>query len=295
MVSTPGTIVVGIDGSEPSTRALHWAIEQAQAEHRPLTLLHSIHSVTPAYLDAAADNLLVARAELEAVGRRVLAAARATTEAAAPDIEVHEVFDLADPRDMLLQLSEHAAMVVVGSRGLGRVRRLLLGSVSVALVRHAHCPVVVLRPEHVGTVRRGILVGIDTSAESQPVLEFAYREAALRDVPLTVLHSKWDIRAGSTGAYLVADSVVDNDRERLGLSEAMVGMAEKYPEVHVTSRLAKGLPEQVLVGQSDQMNLVVVGAHQNNRFSQAMFGSVSLSVAEHAKCPVAVIPLSAAR
>ena len=92
-------------------------------------------------------------------------------------------------------------MLVLGSRGRGQLRSLLLGSVGVALVRHARCPVVVHRPGHAGTVRDGIVVGADATEESLPVLEFAYREASLRKLPLTVLYSYWDIQGGTMGAY----------------------------------------------------------------------------------------------
>lgn len=90
--------------------------------------------------------------------------------------------DIADPREVLLELSPNAAMVVLGSRGLGQLRSLLLGSVGIALVRHAYCPIVVHRPGSVGTVRNGIVVGVEASEESHPVLKFAYREASLRKV-----------------------------------------------------------------------------------------------------------------
>ena len=104
------------------------------------------------------------------------------------------------------------------------MRSLLLGSVSVALVRHAHCPVVVVRPEHVGTVRNGVLVGVDAEPGSQPVLELAFRQASLRDLPLTVVHTPWDIQAGTAGAYVVADVMGDVESDRLAVAEAMAGM-----------------------------------------------------------------------
>ncbi len=278
MNTTPGTIVVGIDGSPSSTRALHWAVRQATAEHRPLTLVHAVHSVTPAYTDAAIVDVVEARSAMESEGRRVLDEARELVEWADPDVEVHEVFDLADPRDVLLQLSDGAAMVVVGSRGRGKLRTLLLGSVSVAVVRHAHSPVVVVRPGNSGKVRNGVTVGVDTTEPSLPVLEFAYRQASLHGLPLTVVHC--------------LNYVLDADEERLALSTALAGMSEKYPDVHVTTRVAKGDPDEVLVRLGERMDLVVTGTHHASRTRRAVFGSVSIDVVERATCPVAVVPLS---
>ena len=183
MKTKAGSIVVGVDGSESSQRALAWATDQAVAERRGLTLAHAIHAVTPAYTDAAIVFPAEARATLQAEGRKVLEAARKKVEATAPNLEIHEVLEFLDPREMLLEMSQDAAMVVLGSRGRGKIRSLLLGSVGVALVRHAHCPVVVHRPGRAETVRNGILVGVDVSEESGTVLEFAYREASLRDLP----------------------------------------------------------------------------------------------------------------
>jgi len=291
MKTNAGTIVVGVDGSESSDRAVAWATDQAVAEHRALTLAHAIHAVTPAYVDAAivypqAQSILTSEAH------KVLDEARKQVEARAQDLEVHEVLEFLDPREMLLEMSQDAALVVLGSRGRGKIRSLLLGSVSVALVRHAHCPVVVHRPSNAGTVRNGIVVGVEASDESRTVLEFAYREASLRDLPLTVLHCYWDVQAGTAAAGIMYESLRDVEEERVALGEAMAGMSEKYPDVNVTTRMARGLPHEVLAQLGERMNLIVVGAHQANRVSQMVFGSVSVALVERASCPVAVVPVS---
>jgi nucleotide-binding universal stress UspA family protein len=292
MHTRPGTIVVGVDGSTHSTRALDWAVQQAEVEHRALTLVYTIHSVTPAFMDAAISDARSAQSVLEAAGQQVLSEARARVQSKSPDLEVHEAFDLADPRETLRQMSQDAAMLVVGSRGHGQVRSLLLGSVSVYLVRHAHCPVIVVRPENVGKVRHGVVVGADGAPGSRAVLEFAYREASLRGLPLTVVVCVWDIAAGTMGASMVSDPPTDLEGERVALAESMAGMSEKYPDVHVTTTMARGVPQETLVRLGDRMNLIVVGAHQNSRLSQAFFGSVSVAVVENATAPVAVVPLS---
>jgi len=159
-------------------------------------------------------------------------------------------------------------------------------------VRHAHCPVVVHRPSNAGTVRNGIVVGVEASDESRTVLEFAYREASLRDLPLTVLHCYWDVQAGTAAAGIIYETQRDVEQERVDLGEAIAGMSEKYPDVNVTTRMARGLPHEVLAQLGERMNLIVVGAHQANRVSQMVFGSVSVALVERATCPVAVVPVS---
>jgi nucleotide-binding universal stress UspA family protein len=295
MNHTAGTIVVGVDGSAQSERALKWAVEQASAEHRPLTLVHAINDAMLAYPDAYIAVPPEARDALSAAGRELLHEAHAVVARLEPELGVHEVLRLADPREVLLELSRDAHMVVVGSRGRGKVRSLLLGSVGVALVRHAQCPVVVHRPGSAGMVCNGVLVGADSSPESLAVLDFAYQQASLKGLPLTVLHCYRDAPAVAYGSYVVPALVIDVESERLGLAESMAGFAEKYPDVHVHTEVINDAPQGAMVKLGERMNLVVVGSHQAGRVSQMLFGMVSVSVVEHAICPVAVLPLPAPR
>ncbi len=245
-------------------------------------------------MDTAAVDVRAAREELEKEGHRVLESARALVERKAPELGVHEVFRVDDPREVLIELSEDAELVVIGSRGRGRVRSLLLGSVGVAVVRHAACPVVVHRPQNQGAVRNGVVVGADGSEDSRAVLEFAYRHASLHHLPLTVLHCFWDVQAAATSAaYIVNDTAEDLEAERLLLAESIAGMSQKYPDVNVHTELARGLPQEALVAVGERMNLIVVGAHRTGRLSRMLFGSVGVAVVEHAKAPVAVVPLAA--
>jgi nucleotide-binding universal stress UspA family protein len=290
MNTKPGTIVVGVDASDQSLRALTWAVEQSIAEHRTLSLVHALHVVPQSFMDAAIVYQQDAETRLRAEGQQVLDDAVAEVERIAPDVEVDQVLRITDPRAVLLELSRDAAMVVLGSRGRGQLRTLLLGSVGTALVRHAHCPVVVHRPGNPGIVRNGILVGVDASPESRTVLEFAYREASLRDLPLTLLHCGWDAQADALGAYLVAESIVDLETERLALAEAIAGMAEKYPDVRTTTEIVRGLPQEALLRAGERMTMIVVGAHVPGHTSHRLFGSVATSVVEHATCAVAVVP-----
>lgn len=292
MDNSVGSIVVGVDDSEASRRALHWAAEQAALEHRVVTLVHAVDMVTPAYTDIAAINPQEAREALRAEGAAVLDAATADLAQRHPTLQTRQVFRFGDPRELLLELSRGAHMLVVGSRGRGALRHLLLGSVGVALVRHAECPVVVHRPGKPGQEHHGIVVGADASEEARTVLEFAYREASLRALPLTVLHCFWDVQASYGDTRAVRGQPPDLEDERLQLGEVMAGMSEKYPDVDVTAELARGLPQEALVGLGDRMDLIVVGTHHTGRLTQLLFGSVSLSVVEHASCPVAVVPLT---
>jgi nucleotide-binding universal stress UspA family protein len=133
-----GPIVVGVDGSEHSRRALQWAAEEAAQRGATLevvlawTLLAQPGTKPPKPDFTDTD----ARAVLEQIVDEALGADRPEGMVLSP------INDLA--ARALIDASEEASLVVVGSRGLGGFRDLLLGSVSGQVVRHAKCPVVVI-------------------------------------------------------------------------------------------------------------------------------------------------------
>lgn len=290
-----GTVVVGVDGSGNSDDALAWAAEQAGLERRGLTLVHAIGPSGAAWAEAyGMDHGLLLDA-MRGEGQVILDRARALVEQSHPGLEVHDLLRLTDPRLALMELSEQAATVVVGSRGRGPVKRLVLGSVSVAVARHASCPVVVIRPHDPGAARHGVLVGIDGTERSVPALEFAFRQAAQRSLPLTVMYCFWDVRGAASGMGPVDDDEPGFDTERLLLSEAVSGQRERFPDVPVTLQLARGLADDCLVRAAHRMDMVVVGVHTTRSLIGFFEGQVDRAVVEHAPCVVAVVPSGARR
>ena len=287
-----GSIVVGVDGSESGARALDWAITQALLEHRPLTLAHGLAPAAMAGAGEVGIDRQVFVNALQVGGAAILEAARQHVAARAPDLEIHDVLRVSDPREVLLALSGEASMVVLGSRGCGSVRSLLLGSVGVAVTKHARCPVVVLRPAQAGAVRNGVLVGADGTQGSQAVLGFAFRIASARYLPLTVLHC-YQTAVASVGIPHDLGVEAQLEEQRLLVAESVAGMAEEFPEVRVRTELTHGSADDCLVRAGLRMDLVVVGAHEGGALSRLTRGSVASSVVEHARCTVAVVPASA--
>ena len=143
----PG-IVVGIDGSHHSTRALEWALKEAALQHAPLTVL-TVHSVaaspwtgSPVPLGGDSEDqekMLHAAEELTAKATDQLGESR-------PDsVTVRAISGF--PAKELIDASTDSDLVVVGSRGAGGFAKLLVGSVGSQVVEHAHCPVVVVPSE----------------------------------------------------------------------------------------------------------------------------------------------------
>ncbi|MEI5672889.1 MULTISPECIES: universal stress protein [unclassified Nocardioides] len=295
MSSTPavpaGTVVVGVDGSEGSARAVRWAATEAGLTRRPLTLVHAWTLNGSSWLDQAGidHRTLAAAIRDEAVGMLATVRAGLLAERPALDLEVHRLVVEADPRDALEELSRSAAMVVVGSRGRGPVRSLLLGSVSVAVSRLAHCPVVVVRP---GAERAtgGVLVGVDGTAISRPALELAFHEAALRGLPLTVVHCFWDAQVATLPAHRVEPGSSAYADLELLVAESVAGLQEEYPEVPVERALWRGLVDEALVAASQGRDLTVVGLRQTGRLRQLVRVPVAPTVVERADGAVAVVP-----
>ena len=224
----------------------------------------------------------------------MLGNARRLAATEAPDVEIrtHLVDD--DPRDALIDASATTELVVVGSRGRGSLRRLVLGSVSTAVARHAQCPVVVCRPPGTPPGRPRVVVGADGTDSSLPVIEFAFRQASLRGAPLTVMHCFFDVVAAANGAQLVAPRGTNDDPElddlRLLLAESVAGFGEKFPDVDVDLQLARGLVDECLLDQAPSAELLVVGRRQASAWARLLDGSCALAVLERAKTTVAVVP-----
>ena len=280
-----GTVVVGVDGSPGSDLALDWAAEAAARDHRSLTV---VHSRDPRALEHAA---LVRAGAADRIGlpdtdpdQAVLDAAGARVRERHPDLSTLLVADVLDPRQALLALSEHAHLLVLGSRGRGRVRSLLLGSVSAAVANTAHCPVVVHRPGDVAVPRDGTVIAVvNGTADSAAAVEFAFHHASGARSPLRILLSTWPVGAIWNDA---------GEPERI-LAEAVAGLRDTYPDVDVHLDLAPPSADLDLIEETATADLLVVGRHRPEGLRRLIDSSVAASVLEHARCPVAVVPVEA--
>ncbi|MDN4175385.1 universal stress protein [Nocardioides sp. SOB77] len=288
-----GSIVVGVDGSACAAEAVTWAADQAALEGRRLVLLHAADPLSPTtsmWLTSMAVDPTEVTRDIEAAGHDLLARTAAEVRTSHPTVEVVEVLRLVDPREALIAATAVAETVVVGSHGRGPVSSLLLGSVGVAVARHARGQVVVVRPGAPDTERHGVVVGVDGTERSRPALEAAYRHASARRLPLTVVHCFWDVVAATTPAHVVPVPTADTDELRRVVAESVAGMSEKFPDVSVVVELARGLAEEVLGRESAVRDLVVVGHHRSGPVTAMLRGSVGVAVLEHATCPVLVVP-----
>ena len=143
-------IIVGVDGSGHSQRALEWAMKEAAIRHVPLTVL-TVHEAIRGYFSGVAlypddpARTEQARQAAQAETDKVLAG----LDLPRPDsVTVKAVHGF--PVEELVNAGKDADMIVLGSRGAGGFTRLLMGSTASQVSQHAHCPVLIVPPENRG-------------------------------------------------------------------------------------------------------------------------------------------------
>jgi nucleotide-binding universal stress UspA family protein len=286
------SIVVGVDGSAAAEAALDWAAEQAALEGRPLVL---VHAVPPLSAGAASSlgtlgvDTLRLREDILGDARALLTHAEERATAGRTGLVVHQVARVADPRETLLELAGEDRVLVVGSRGMGPVRSLLLGSVSLALTKHAPGPVVVVRSPDAPHVHDGVLVAVALDGTDGPVLYLAFRIASSRGLPLTALHCFWDMNEVSRGARDVPDDEPGLEDLREQLRKAVADVMATYPTVPVHLQLTRGFVDVRLVDATKRADLVVLGHRPKPLLGEFIYGSVAPQVVEAGKCSVAVV------
>jgi len=191
-----------------------------------------------------------------------------------------------------MEVATNASTLVLGSRGRGTLASLLLGSVSVALVAHAPCPVVIARSGYdAGPVaEQRVVVGVDGTADSAAALTFGFELASDQHRPLEVVHAVGDAWVTPASGLISAEMVEDVITEwRVMLAESLAGYSEKFPDVEFHSRLVRGSATRALVLASETASAVVVGARSRSAANRWLLGSVSRAVVEHATCTTVVV------
>lgn len=283
-------IVVGVDGSASAKKAVRWAARNAAFLEAPLLLATSY--TVPQFLYA--EGLVPAQELLDDLRNSaeewIVDAVKEAREVA-PDLEIRKEIREGSPIDMLLDLSVDVAEIVVGSRGLGGLSGLVLGSVSTSVVSHADCPVVVV-PKTVVDSTGPVVVGVDGSEISSKAIEMGFKEAAARQVPLIAVHA-WagqSFQASLVGVHISTEQWEHAAEEhRRILSEQLAGYANQYPEVTVEKVVLQERPVDALLDAAPDAQLFVVGSHGRGGFAGMLLGSTSRSLLQIAKAPVMVV------
>lgn len=292
-------VVVGVDGSASSLDAVDLAAGEARLRGCGLKVVYALTWPTMhAPRELGSPPLGPPDSGLRDMTGRMVAEAVERARSAEPDLDVTNAVVTGEPLTVLEAQSRKAALVVVGSRGLGGFTGLLLGSTAVHLATHSHCPVLVVRDG--ARPARPVLLGADGSPAGEAAVEFAFEEAALRGVPLVAVHA-WTLWSASLPAlqdesmpYTDPPGELRDAEERL-VAEALAGRGARYPGVSVTYKVVRGGAREALIEASRDAGLLVLGARGRGGFAGLLLGSVSQALLHHAHCPVAVVRASADR
>ncbi|MFD0005072.1 universal stress protein [Streptomyces sp. NPDC127178] len=283
-------IVVGVDGSEPSLRAVDWAADEAALRGASLRLVYA--SLWERYEGAALADDLGRSSEQIRVQDIVETAARHAHRRHA-DLKISTDTLPEEPEYTLVRESRHASLLVTGTRGRSGIAEALLGSVSLSVAGHAHCPMVVVRGSHDNQVRPGthgrIVVGVGERPTTPAAVRFACDEARLRGAVLDAVRA-WRCPAHETTDHplLVGEPARMHEQQAVEVLEKALHDVPADVEAH--RRTVEGHTRDVLVAASRDADLLVVGAERHHRHFGLQLGRVAHGVLHHSACPVAIVP-----
>ncbi|MEV5971333.1 universal stress protein [Streptomyces sp. NPDC051921] len=295
-------VVVGVDGSEHSLRALEWALRAARSLEAPLTVAH-----------VRSEALQLGSARIASLGGKpeipdtVVDALAAKVGPRAEGLDVRYASLDGSVVDALTEAARGARLLVVGARGRGGFASLLLGSASRALASSAPCPVVVVPHEaraaslESGAEAGRVLLGLHVEETADEVVDFAFEAARRRGVPLEVVTAypvppSPALLIGAPAPALQVPPPLPDETPELEAAttrhqeERLRPFAERYREVEVVPAVTPVDAAGRLVEDSRKAGLLVVGRHRRHRVETLLVGSVTHAVLHHAACPVAVVP-----
>jgi nucleotide-binding universal stress UspA family protein len=289
-----GRIVVGIDGSQQSGKALEWAVARARLGGQRLELVNG-YVLTPE-LDFFGYTGLAASQPVEwfiEFSQQVLDAAEARVRELAPELSCNLTSKMGQPAHVLASASEDADVVVVGRRGLGSAASALLGSVSNRLAIQAKCPLVIVGENEFPTTGP-IVVGVDASEFGTNALRYAIAEAGVRQTSVRavaayeVLHPAFQADAELLARMRAEVTAEAEATISAGLEEAR---GADTASVKVDPVAVEGRAAEAILAHAEDAQLIVVGTHGKGLVRRVLLGSVSRQVLNDADRPVAVVDL----
>lgn len=288
---TSGAVVVGVTGRGRETAALRFAADHARQEGARLVLVH-VARVSP----PTVPGMVLTATEATDVAERIVGEVAEELEELVGGSVVHDTLAVTGtPAHVLTELSREARLVVVQHRTSTALERLFVGSTTNGAAAHCHCPLVSVpagwEPPPGGPAE--VVVGVHEAGVPRQVLEAAFTWAARAGAPLRVVHA-WRLDA-------VYDDIVTHrvdaewrEREKMLLAAAVADHRDAWPTVPVEIEVRHQWPADVLVDDSRNASLVVIGRHGVRGWIPEHLGSLARAVLRSSLCPVMVVPVDSA-
>ncbi|MDQ5819607.1 MAG: universal stress protein [Actinomycetota bacterium] len=283
----PTKILLATDGSEQAELAARTATDLAGKTSSELHVVH-VPVLPPEALHVPLILGTAALEELERRGRARLDELVGRLEASGGAVGGAH-FRVGSPAAEIVAQAEElgAGLVVLGSRGLGAMRRVLMGSVSDSVVRHAPCPTLVVRGEPL-TFPTKILLATDGSEEANLAASTAAELAKDTDSELHVIH------VGQVVPTFLAATEEEPGRTVREARRTLDEQVQRIEAGHETEAQAHlrygGVAEEVVALAEDiEAGLIAMGSRGRGGIRRALMGSVSERVVRHAHCAVLVV------
>ncbi len=286
VTGTP-VVIVGVDGSAHNRAAVTWARNEAEDLGGRLVLV----GATPDHVIPVRGYSLDFPIDFfENETRDTLEHVR--EELGADEDDVSMLIGSGGARSVLLRAAKQGDMLVVGKRGLGAAKRMVVGSNSISVAGRSPVPVVVVPDAWNPTGRKAapIVVGLDGSDLDEAVLTYGFERAVRLAVPLLAIHA-WHLPA--TYAWSPDDIKHWESEAKERLDSSLTAAREKYPEVEVITLSQDANAAMAILDAAAVAQLVVLGRHTGpHHLGGFHLGSTTRAVLHYSECPVAVIPSS---
>ncbi|BBX45901.1 universal stress protein [Mycobacterium cookii] len=263
-------VVVGIDGSQAAIHAAQWAVDEAVSREIPLRLLEII----PGNVEPAPGNA-VGNVQMEVeYGETALRTASAAVEATGKPVKVETEMVQGDPAKILIDESRSAAMICIGSVGIGRFARALLGSTATEVAEAAHCPVAIIRSRQ-SRPKPGsplIVAAVSDTPDGERVIDTAIHEAQLRHAPVLAV------------GVLRADTA---DMPSGELDRRVELWGKRHPGVQIYAAATRTAITDFLAVMDRTIQLAVIGSSDADQVAK-LIGPHRHPVIGHAECSVLI-------
>ena len=282
-------VLVGVDGSHASYKAVWWAANYAK--HAGLQLQIVCAYSLPSYAAVSFDATYTAIGDDNAAhhdAQEILSKAKAV--ALEQGVDATTLIVTGDPSSVFVELSRNYQLIVIGNRGKGGLAERLLGTTSSSLPAYAYCPIVVVpytdddgQRIHLNNTISRVAVGSDESKWGLKALDIAANLADSWNAELDVISAVPSVQ-GAEGDTAVMGSYMED------LEERVKPILKDLPDLKIHRTVVPGSAVDALTQASLNHDLVVVGSRGRGGFTGLLLGSISQGLLQHSSRPVYVVP-----